>query len=157
VLLIFWIVADLVLVVVLVVLAKLPVDPAGARVSAPASSAAAGTPKPVAPGMGQPVVFRVAVTPASLGDPARAPAAQRNVLAAVRGRLADLGLTGKQAGFVEVFACGSLDKIGLSVKVAQAVLENLRHEEPVAFGNAGGDAYWGGAGNDLMLKIFFYN
>ncbi|WP_432967412.1 hypothetical protein [Dactylosporangium sp. CA-233914] len=152
-----WLAADVVLVLVLVALANWPVRPASTPASAATPSAVPSSVAPVPPGMGPPVEFRVDVTPASLRSRSQAASARGDVLTKVRAELAGRGLTGKQAGFVEVFASGSKDEIDACVQSAEIVLEALRSEEPATFGRAAGDAYWGGRGDDLSFKIFFYN
>ncbi|WP_433380832.1 hypothetical protein ACQPZX_16010 [Actinoplanes sp. CA-142083] len=148
-----WLVADLVLALVLVGLANSPVEPASAP--APVKPSVSATPVP--PGMDKPVEFRVAVKPSDLRSPRRSAAAEREVLTAVRNELAKRGLSGKRAGFVEVFAAGPTDDIRTSLDTAEAVLRNLQRREPAMFGKASGDGYWGGTGDDLNFKIFFYN
>jgi hypothetical protein len=149
--------ADLVLALVLIGLANLPAKPVTVPVDASASPAVVtSSAAPVVPGMSLPVVFRVGVKPASLRDRSGAAAAQRQMLSEVRSKLTELGLAGKQAGFVEVFATGSQDEIRTAVDTAVTVLQVLQQQEPAMFGKAQGDGYWGGEGDDLEFKIFFY-
>ena len=63
---------------------------------------------------------------------------------------------GKRAGFVEVFASGSVSQISKAVAAANLAFGRLRKIDPI-FASASGLGYWSGSGNGFEFRIYFYN
>ena len=65
-------------------------------------------------------------------------------------------MTGYKAGFVLLFASGSINETGQAIDSANAVLRLLRVRDAHVFGQASGEGLWSGQGDNLHFQIFFY-
>ena len=148
-----WLFADLFLVLFVIGLASLPPKPH------PRHHTPHPTPSPT-PTVAQvlarkPVDLTIGVPPGSLADRPTRAGAISELIRKVDHALSARKLTGRQAGFVLVFASGPVTGIGQAVQTANLVVRELRDRDPV-FAGAGGAGYWQGTGNAISLKIFFF-
>lgn len=153
-----WLFADLFLVLLVVMLASQPTISAMRQKSIPVAHLKHPQEPKLFPAQleHKPVNIVVNVLPANLTSGATQGQAAGELLTDITHQLAAQHLQRRRAGFILVFASGSVSDIGQAIESANAAIRILRHRDPANFGAASGEGLWSGEGDYLHFQIFFF-
>lgn len=116
---------------------------------------AAAKPKPLALER-RPIDIWVNISPSNFSSQGVSSQAASELLSNLTQQITAQHMSGHKAGFVLVFASGSISATGQAIDSADTVLRLIQSRDGSVFGQASGEGLWNGQGDNFHFQIFFY-
>ena len=150
-----WLFADLCLVLFVVGMGAAPTVLPHRHIVPVKTTRAAAKPKPLALER-RPIDIWVNISPSNFSSQGVSSQAASELLSSLRQQIAAQHMSGHRAGFVLLFASGSISATSQAIDSADTVLRLIRSRDGSVFGQASGEGLWNGQGDDFHFQIFFY-